>query len=83
MLAWGTFNVPGDRSRNGEAAVPVPGIVRLIVELDVFGAAVFVCWFANPTFATALGIGVVVHYALSIDRVKWLLAAHPGDPSLQ
>lgn len=76
MLAWGTFNVPGDRSRNGAAPVPVPGVVRLIVELDVFGAAVLVGWFANPTLSLALAAGVVLHYSLSIDRIRWLLAAN-------
>ena len=74
MAAWGTFNVPGDRSRSGEAPVPVPGVVRLLVEIDVFGVAVIVVWFANPTFALALLVGVIIHYALSIDRIKWLLA---------
>lgn len=74
MAAWGTFNVPGDRSRSGEAPVPVPGVVRLIVEIDVFGVAIVVAWFANPTFALVLLAGVVIHYALSIDRITWLLA---------
>jgi hypothetical protein len=73
MAAWGTFNVPGDRSRSGEAPVPVPGIVRLLVELDVFGVAVIVVWFPNPTYSMMLLVGVVIHYALSVDRIKWLL----------
>jgi hypothetical protein len=72
--AWGTFNVPGDRSRNGEAPVPVPGVVRLLVELGVFGVAIIVVWFANPVYALTLLAGVVIHYALSVDRIKWLLA---------
>ena len=74
MAAWGTFNVPGDRSRSGEAPVPVPGAVRLLVEALVFGAAIVVVWFASPMYAVALLLGVVVHYALSIDRIRWLLA---------
>jgi len=73
MAAWGTFNVPGDRSRSGEAPVPVPGVVRLLIELDVFGVAVIAVWFASPTYALILMVGVVLHYALSIDRIKWLL----------
>jgi hypothetical protein len=73
IAAWGVFNVPGDRSRSGEAPVPVVGIVRLIVELDVFGAAVVVVWFANPAYAVALGACVVIHYGLSLDRIRWLL----------
>jgi hypothetical protein len=72
-LAWGVFNVPGDRSRSGAAPVPVPGIVRLLVELDIFGAAVILGWFASPAFAIGLLVAVVIHYALSRDRVKWLL----------
>ncbi len=74
MAAWGTFNVPGDRSRSGKAPVPVPGVVRLLVEFDVFGVAVIVVWFANPVYSAALLAGVVIHYILSIDRIKWLLA---------
>ena len=52
----------------------MPGLVRLLVEADVFGVAVIVVWFANPTYAWILLAGVVLHYALSIDRIKWLLA---------
>lgn len=74
MAAWGTFNVPGDRSRSGEAPVPVSGAVRLLVEATVFGAAIVVVSFANQTYAALLFAGVVVHYALSIDRIKWLLS---------
>jgi hypothetical protein len=74
MAAWGTFNVPGDRSRSGEAPVPVPGAVRLLVEAAVFGVAIVVVSFANPTYAMVLLAGVVVHYLLSINRIKWLLS---------
>ena len=74
MAVWGTFNVPGDRSRSGEAPVPVPGAVRLLVEFSVFGAAIVVVSSANVTYAAVLLAGVVVHYALSIDRVRWLLS---------
>ena len=34
--AWVTFAVPGDPSRSGRAPVPVPGWVRLLLELAVF-----------------------------------------------
>ena len=79
MAAWGTFNVPGDRSRSGRAPVPVPGFVRLMVEFDVFAASVIIGWFASPTASmTLLGL-VVLHYALSIDRIQWLLAQHAPD----
>lgn len=73
-VAWGTFNVPGDESRSGKAPVAVRGAVRLIVELLVFSTAVVLLWVVSPIPAVALGIGVVIHYLLSIDRVRWLLA---------
>jgi hypothetical protein len=78
MVAWVTFAVPGDRSRSGNAPVPVPGVVRLIVEFDVFAAAVFLGWFVSPTFAVVFGAAVAVHYLVSLDRLRWLLT---GDPT--
>jgi len=73
-VSWGTFNVPGDESRSGEAPVVVRGIVRLVLELFVFTTAVVLLWFVSPIAAMTLGIGVVIHYLLSIDRIRWLLA---------
>jgi hypothetical protein len=72
-VAWVTFAVPGDRSRSGNAPVAVPGVVRLIVEFDVFAAAVFLGWFVSPTVAVVFGSAVAVHYLLSLDRLRWLL----------
>jgi len=81
MAAWGTFNVPGDRSRSGRAPVAVPGFVRLLVELDVFAAAVVIGWFASPVASVTLFGLVAVHYALSIDRIQWLLQQRAPDAS--
>ena len=68
-LAWGTFAVPGDPSRSGKAPVPVPGLVRLVLELLIFGLA---CWalytVGQITRAWILGILVILHYAVSFDR---------------
>jgi hypothetical protein len=75
-VAWGTFNVPGDGSRSGEAPVEVPGAVRLLLELVFFSTAVVLLWFVSPVAATLLGLGVLVHYLLSIDRIRWLIAAN-------
>lgn len=77
MLAagcWVTFNVPGDESRSGDAPVPVRGAVRLLVEGLVFGSAVVLLWPVAPVASAALLGSVVVHYALSVDRIRWLLA---------
>ena len=73
-VGWGTFNVPGDESRSGEAPVVVRGIVRLVLEILIFTTGVVLLWFVSPVAAMVLGIGVVIHYLLSIDRIRWLLA---------
>lgn len=78
MVAWGTFRVPGDGSASGEAPIAVPGVVRLLIELDVFAASVFLLWFASPRAAMLLAAAVVIHYALSLDRVRWLLTGSEG-----
>lgn len=71
---WGRFNVPGDRSRSGEAAVAVSGATRLFIEFGVFAAAVAAVFSASPVAAVALVAGVAIHYLLSRDRIRWLLA---------
>ena len=73
-VLWGTFAVPDDPSRSGEARVPVPGIVRLMLELAFFGLAT---WSLFATGLTTLGwiygIAVLIHYVISYDRVVWLV----------
>lgn len=71
---WGVFAVPGDPSRSGSTVVAVPGLLRLLLELAVFGAAVTaLTWVDAPRAAAIVGGAVVVHYALSWDRIAWLL----------
>jgi hypothetical protein len=73
-VMWGVFAVPGDRSRSGSAPVPVPGWVRLVLELALFGFAVWGLYDAGATTAAwILGAVVLVHYGLSYDRILWLL----------
>jgi len=73
-VLWGTFAVPDDPSRSGEARVPVPGIIRLLLELAFFGSAT---WSLFATGLTTLGwiygIAVFIHYVISYDRVSWLI----------
>ncbi len=73
-ILWGTFAVPGDPSRSGNAPVPTPGILRLLIEFAIFGLGVW-CFFAagKPTWGSVLGILVILHYATSYDRIFWLL----------
>lgn len=74
MTLWGVFAVPDDPSRSGNAPVPVPGLVRLGLELAILlggGIALYLAGFglAGSTLAAL----VVLHYALSLDRINWLL----------
>jgi hypothetical protein len=73
-VVWGTFRVPGDASASGRARVAVPGLVRLAIELGMFG---FAAWALLSEGATALGWifgGVaLLHYVVSYDRIGWLL----------
>jgi len=73
-VIWGTFRVPGDSSSSGRAPVPVPGVVRLVIELTLFAAASWAFFAAGqPLWGWALGILAIIHYALSYDRILWLL----------
>jgi len=71
--AWGTFNVKGDPSRSGKAPVPVPGLVRLLLELAILGSATAALFSLNPTYGWIFGIVTLLHYLLSYDRIAWLL----------
>lgn len=73
--AWGVFAVPGDPSRSGSAPIPVAGWLRLLLELTFF---LFAAWAYERTDMRALGLVLIaltaLHYALSSDRLRWLLA---------
>ena len=71
-IIWGTFNVKGDPSRSGKAPVPVPGIVRLLIELAFFGFATWALFSLNPTYGWIFGAVTLGHYILSYDRIIWL-----------
>lgn len=66
-LLWGIFRVPGDP---GPAPVPVPGWLRLGLELVFFAAAVAALFITGLlVFGWILLVAVVIHYALSYDRI--------------
>jgi hypothetical protein len=73
---WGVFAVPGDRSRSGKAPVAVAGAVRLGVEAAFFIFAVFALHQSgHAQLAAVLGAAIAIHYAVSYDRIAWLLHA--------
>jgi hypothetical protein len=71
---WGIFAVPDDPSRSGKAPLPVPGIVRLLLELGIFVLAVW-AMLNSGLFWTGLifALLALIHYLLSYDRIIWLL----------
>lgn len=69
---WAVFRVPGEPA---EAPVAVSGKVRLLIELVIFGLAIFLLSQADAqTAAIILALLVIVHYALSYDRIMRFLA---------
>lgn len=73
-VMWGVFRKPGDASSSGEAPVKTPGTVRLMLELVFFGFATWTLWnLAYVILAVILGTLIFVHYALSYDRIQWLI----------
>ena len=73
---WATFAVPHDPSRSGSAPVPIRGILRLLIEGAFF---VFATWalyaIGKGTLSGVFAAMVLAHYAVSYDRVAWLLRA--------
>ena len=73
-IVWGTFAVPNDPSRSGHAPIPVPGVVRLVLELANFAFAAWALYDVGlPLPGLILVVLVIVHYILSYDRITWLV----------
>lgn len=71
---WGTFAVPNDPSRSGNAPVAVRGNLRLAIELAFFTIATYAIYeLGYSTLAIVYGAIVVIHYLISYDRIKWLM----------
>jgi len=71
---WGIFAVANDPSRSGNAPVPVSGKVRLGIEFLFFGFATWALYnMGSYPLSLLLGTVVLAHYAISYDRIYWLL----------
>jgi hypothetical protein len=73
-VLWGTFAVPNDPSRSGQAPVPTPGALRLLLELSLFAIGTIALIVSQRIYAgAALAIITIIHYIASYDRILWLL----------
>ena len=73
-VLWGVFAVRGDPSRSGKTVVQTPGILRLLLELGLFGLAAWMLLDLDYSLlALILGLTVIIHYIFSFDRITWLL----------
>ena len=69
--AWGVFRVPNDP---GPAPVAVPGLVRLLFELALFGLAIWALFHMKYyRLGWVMAVVSLAHYLVSYDRVVWLL----------
>ncbi|MBZ9881296.1 YrdB family protein [Mesorhizobium sp. CA10] len=73
-VLWGTFAVLNDPSRSGRAPVPVPGALRLALELVILcgGAAGFYLT-GHAAIGIVMALLIAFSYAFSLDRLAWLL----------
>jgi len=71
---WGVFAVRDDPSRSGKTVVRTPGIIRLIIELALFGTVTWMLLdLGHSTWAIIFGSAVILHHIFSLDRIAWLL----------
>ena len=71
---WGVFAVRDDPSRSGKTVVNTHGAARLVLELALFAAAVWMLFgLGRSTLGFIFGGAVLLHYLLSWDRITWLL----------
>lgn len=71
---WGTFAVPNDPTRSGSAPVPIPGVLRLALELGFFGvAALALSDLGFSRLAAGFTLVVAIHYLLLFDHIRWLV----------
>ena len=73
-LIWGLLAVPDDPSRSGSAPIPIPGIIRLLIEIAFFGLSAWMLYnLQYVRLSWILGLIVTTHYLISYDRILWLI----------
>ena len=73
-VIWGLFAVPEDPSRSGAAPIVVSGWFRLLIELLIFSFGAWCIYnLGYSKISLVITLILVIHYAVSHDRVIWLL----------
>jgi len=72
---WGIFRIPNDPK---PAPVVIPGILRLLLELSLFGFASWALYdLGYPKLSLIMATVVAVHYIVSYDRTWVMLRNKP------
>ncbi len=69
-ILWGTFRWPHETAGSPRSPVPIPGWLRLLMEVVLFALAIWGLHEAGATLASAVfALVTLFHYAISYDRV--------------
>ena len=74
-VLWGAFRIDNDPK---PAPIAIPGILRLLLELGLFGLATSALYdLRYPKLAVVMGIIIILHYTVSYDRTWAMLRNKP------
>lgn len=80
-VLWGIFRIPNDPK---PAPVAIPGILRLLLELGLFGLASWALYnLGYSKLATIMAAIVILHYIVSYDRTWAMLRNKPYNGFLK
>jgi hypothetical protein len=68
---WGIFRIPNDPK---EAPIAINGVLRLILELSLFASAIIALYdLPAIKWSYVMALVVIIHYALSYNRILWMI----------
>ena len=74
-ILWGIFRIPNDPK---PAPVEIPGIIRLMLEMALFGLAIYGLYsIDHKTLSYTMALVVGIHYLISYDRTWAMLNNKP------
>ncbi len=77
---WGVFRFPEDAGRSGKVPVPVPGWLRLALELAYFSLATWAFRAVGAVgWSLAFAAVVILHYITSWNRLALMLRPYDNN----